>query len=156
MLTYEHGSRDGVGSRLVVDIDSGSADGNFRMVFAIYRQTNDGGTARDGLKKWEFDDATPAIVELSATQVSHIIKVLRGESDSIFGDSGLVVKDKEKSSRVIFEKVDMPYLGYKLNIKTAWVNGETVKARILLNPTEALALRLAIESSMGMLAFGNS
>ena len=154
MLTYEHGSKKGVGSRLCVDIEDGHGGRNGRVRIDIYRQSNDEDTACAGAKKWEFADGNPATVALTAPQCAHILSVLRGEAKSILGGKGLVVAEDDRTAIVHIDAVSKPYDSFQLHIKTQWANGDKSEGRFLLNLTEALSLKTALESAMGRVAFG--
>lgn len=154
MLTYEHGSKKGVGSRLCVDIEDGRDGKTSRIRIDIYRQSNDKDTACAGAKKWEFADDNPATAALTVPQCAHILSVLRGENKSILGGKGLVVAEDGCTAIVHIDAIAKPYDSFQLHIKTQWANGEKSEGRFLLNLTEALALKTALESAMGRVAFG--
>lgn len=154
MLTYEHGSKRGVGSRLCVDIERADEGREGRVRFEIHRQSNDGDTARPGSKRWEFNDDNPAVAALTAPQTAHILSVLRGDAAKVANGKGLVAKEDDRTALVHLDAVDEPYKAFALHIKTTWANGEASEGRFLMNPTEAFGLRSALEGAMCRIAFG--
>lgn len=155
MLSYEHGNKNGTGSRLCIETEMSPNGESGRVRFEIHGQT-DMGNVNPADGKWEFADDNPAIVSLSVTQVAHIIPVLRGEAQGILKGSGLVVKEEGRTSLLHLDAETKPYRSFAMHIKTSWANGDKAEGRILLNPTEGLALLAAIEGTMGRLAFGNA
>ena len=158
MLTYEHGSKKGVGSQLRVDIRKSNPMLSGCAILEIRNQTNDIDTARRGPKKWEFDDPNPAIAELSVTQVAHILAVLRGFTPCILGGKGLSVKEEGRMALVHLDAITNAETHiidwYDLHIKTIWANGEVAEGRIRLNPTEASSLKDSLSGAMCAMAFG--
>lgn len=153
MLKYTHGSHAGNGATLEVDIETRLKD--CKVLLKMARQTNNGGTISTEGERWEFDDPRPVQMKLNAQQVSRVLSVLRGEADSIFpGQGGMVIVTPEFNAILYLEKWETPREGFNLHIKQTWADGEQFNGRILLNPNEALCLRLALESVMGKLAFG--
>lgn len=152
MLTYEHGNKNGTGSRLCVEAESTPDGTGGRLRFELYRQSDCGGRG-DGERRWEFRDDTPAIASLTVPQLAHALAVLRGDAENVLGGAGLVIRDEERTSLFHLDRETKPYKAFQVHIKTTWANGDRAEGRILLNPTEASALRGSIEGAMGSLAF---
>lgn len=102
-----------------------------------------------------FDWSAAATAELDLFEVAKMLEVFRGCSGSVNDGRGIFRRSDALCTVVQVAHRVEPAPGYFVEIaRKSVAGGETRKVGILLTATEAFALSLALEGSMGRIAFG--
>ena len=80
--------------------------------------------------------------------------MFRGERESMCDGKGIYIRSSGCGVRFDVRHVIEPICGYVFEAYRVDASGEETSRRIALSSAEALALCLALENSMGILAFG--
>ena len=103
--------------------------------------------------RFEWDKAIR--VKLDLVDVARVLQVFRGECESICDGKGIFIRSLGHAVRFNVRHVIEPVSGYIFEVhRVDTSSGEETSRLICLSSAEALALSLALENSMGMLAFG--
>ena len=103
--------------------------------------------------RFEWDKAIR--VKLDLVDVARMLQVFRGECESICDGKGIFIRSLGHAVRFNVRHVIEPVFGYIFEVyRVNTSTGEETSRLIALSSAEALALSLALENSMGMLAFG--
>jgi len=148
-LTYYHANGKGTGSALAIELHPAHDEvaGHFTAILAPQKTPPEA-----SLPTFDWDNAV--VVKLGVSDICEMLQVLRGYAESIEDGRGLFHRTREASIVIRFSHVIEPRPGYMLEIgKTT--DGETRTLRIMLSPSEALALSLAIETSVSRIVFGD-
>ena len=92
-------------------------------------------------------------VFLQFDDVSKVLQVLRGETESIDEGKGLYEKSGELSLLLTFRHCLEPVSGYRLDVCQS-LEGKKSNATMFFSPSEAIGLSIALENSMSAIAFG--
>lgn len=149
MLKYTHGNRNGTGSQMLVDVKINESGTSGIVAFKIKPQTDE----KAGPRHFFAEEGSVSI-GLDAGRISHVLGVLRGDTDSTLGDKGVSVSDGNRMAVIHVDALKEPVIGFAVHIVNTNEDTE-LHGRIILNPSEGLALLTAIEASMGKIAFGN-
>lgn len=149
MLKYTHGNKNGTGAQMLVDVKISGSGSSGLVAFKILPQTNEKAGSRHS-----FAEEGSVSIGLDAGRIAHVLAVLRGDCKSTLGDKGVSVSENGKTAVIHVDETPDPFQGYAFHIVNKDDTSEA-HGRILLNISEALALRTAIEASMGKIAFGN-
>lgn len=150
MLVFSHGNKVGTGSQLIVDVIQG--DWSSRDVtISIYPQIN----KKEVDKKWEGSQFSPhgLGVCLKANEVAHLIRIFQGSKDEVMISKGLRQANEEGVSTLYIDYVTSPFVGYAVHISSAYEDRPKEDMRIVLNPTEGLAIQKSLEAAMAKIAF---
>ena len=102
-----------------------------------------------------FDWDNAMAFNLTFADICEFLRVFRGECESIQDGKGLYVRNPECAMRVSLRHMIEPVDGYSLEAyRHDMGTGADTSARIILFSSEALGLCLALEQSMGLIAFG--
>ena len=95
-------------------------------------------------------------VRLCFLDLCEILRVLRGETESIADGQGLFHRSKPKSSRLTFAHVVEPTCGYRLQLTVTYDHGEFPDEtyEFMMADHEACGIMAAIENSMAAIVFG--
>ena len=153
-LTFYHANAKGTGAAVKFELHPahGEADGSIVLTVAPQGNIPDGSTFAT------FDWANPLTVKLGFDDLAKFLQVFRGERESINGNRGLSHYSPELGHTVqLAHKLD-PVSGYALEVVEFTKNGtkevKSRKAHFFFSSSESLGLALAIEQSMGLIAFG--
>ena len=106
--------------------------------------------------RFDLDNALK--VKLDFTDLSKILQVLRGETESIDEGKGLFHRYADRCQVIKFRHMIEPVCGYSLEVSETSTDADAQtsdrKAYIFLSSAEALGLSLAIEHSFAAIAFG--
>lgn len=159
-LVLYHANGKGTGSAIklelyparVGDLDSGA-------IYATIAPQSTLGDRRSTppiYPRFDWDNAIN--VKLEFTDLSKVLQVLRGETESIDDSKGLLHPYHDKCQTIRFRHMIEPVCGYSLEVyETFTGDGEHANERrayIFLSTAEALGLSLAIEHSFAAIAFG--
>lgn len=146
-LRIYHANAKGTGSALTVALDPATATSDGRLIVALAPQRT-----ADNLPT--FDWPRGIVVGLRFADVCELLRVFRGEAESIADGKGLYIIDGGDRIRVNLRHMIDPVVGYLLEAYALLANGEERQVRIFLSSGEALGLCLAIEQGMAVMAFG--
>ena len=108
--------------------------------------------ARQGSNSsFDWDDALE--VNLDFDDVSKMLEVLRGMTESINEEKGIYAKAATLCAIFKFRHVVEPVNGYCMEIHSSDDNVKS-QAVMFLSPSEAMGLSIAVENSMSAIAFG--
>ena len=153
-LRYYHANPKGSGSAIEFELHPahGRVTGS---VFATIARQKTTGAMNSGEHVFPtFDWQDKACVKLGLPDICEMLQVFRGVQESIADGKGLFHKTAAASTAIKLAHQLEPRPGYLLEIWRRPASGESWSARILFSPTEALGLSLALEQSMGVIAFG--
>ena len=144
MLTFDHGNMENSGSQLLVSLTPSTKNKIGGVTFAIRPQV----AIRENDSMHIFSADEEVSVYLTVSKLAHILSVLQNKSSTAF------CKNLPNSMIMFVDKVNIPYEGYSVHIKSMSNDYPPVHGRIILNKTEGFALECALSSSMGRIAFG--
>ena len=103
-----------------------------------------------------FDWTHEISVRLTFDDLCRILQVLRGETESIADGKGIFHHSRRAATALHLCHVVEPCSCYKLEARRRMIDdpNDDTQAAIFLVESEALGLRLAIENSIGLIAFG--
>jgi hypothetical protein len=155
MLCFAHGNRKGTGAMLEVDIVPSSGTKSGGALLVLTPQSNDETSTTWADKGPLFDRRDSAQACIPAEKVGHVVAVLRGDCRSILGDKGLRLRDEQlgEESVVYIDNVAKPKAGTNVHIVQTTSEGRSINMRIWLNESEAMAVRMALESAMAIMSF---
>lgn len=145
-LRIYHANAKGTGSALRVELIPATATSDGRFVVGLAPQTEE--------RIPHFDWPREIVVSLRFADVCELVRVFRGECESIADGKGLYIIDGGDRIRVNLRHMIEPVNAYSLEVYALLANGEERQGRILLTSGEALGLCLAIEQGMAAMAFG--
>lgn len=104
---------------------------------------------------YRFDWESPIVVKLRFDDLSQMLQVLRGETESIKEGHGLVHKSASDTKIIKFSHEIVNKPGYYLAVDTAKNDGSDERhVSIFLPSSAALGLTCSIENVMHLIAFG--
>ena len=104
-----------------------------------------------------FDWDGSVCVKLDFNDLTKMLQVFRGETESLEDGKGLYHRSVRASTRIVLRHMIDPRPGYLLEVYRSGAGqdpAEEKSARVFLPPNEALGVSLAIEDSMGVVCFG--
>ena len=102
-----------------------------------------------------FDWENAITVKLDFNDLTQVLQVLRGETESINDCKGLYHRSPRGVTGIRFSHLIDPVSGYSLDIsRKTGKEGEETRAHFLFNPAEALGICEAIAGAMYIVAFG--
>lgn len=158
-LSYYHANAKGTGSAINFELHpahwaSGACvEGSLFVSFAAQKTVG----VRNGAETVfpSFDWKNKITFRLIMSDISQMLMVFRGMQESIADGKGLFHRSARYSTVIKFEHRIEPYPGYVLEVYRKSIDGaDQQHAFISFSPAEALGLSLAIEQSMGVIAFG--
>ena len=159
-LALYHANGKGTGSAMklelyparVGDLDSGA------IYVTIAPQSTFGDRSSTPPIYPRFDWGNAIKVKLDFSDLSKMLQVLRGETESIDDGKGLLHCYNDKFQRIGFRHVVEPIMGYSMDVMEASDKDEHThmdrRMHFFLSNAEALGLSLAIEHSFAAIAFG--
>ena len=155
-LVFYHANAKGTGSALklelrpakIGDLDSGA------IYATIALQT--GGVG--GGKRPNFDWDNGIVAKLEFCDLAKMLQVFYGETESIDDGKGLYHRTESNTQVIRLRHVIEPINGYVLDFyqhtPKNCIQSDDRSASIILHTFEALGLKIAIENSMALIAFG--
>lgn len=103
-----------------------------------------------------FDWDTAMTIKLDFTDLTQMLQVFRGETESVNEDHGLFHRAPSYNTIIKFRHVIEGRSGYSLELyrNTPGKPNEDRCGYFFFNPAEALGLSIAIENSLGVICFG--
>lgn len=166
VLSIYHPNARGTGGALKMSIVPASHNGEGKVWMMVARQSlgvHTGHTQSGaGCPRFNWDDAICA--SLGPVDVARLLMVFRGECESVNDGAGIFMRfpvERLDAVKVTLRHVIEPVAGYQFEfIHSFRESGEkdaetkTETGRVFLVEAEALAMSLALEQSMRLLAFG--
>lgn len=153
-LAYYHANPRGTGA--VVQFELHPAHDNVDgSIFASFARQKTTGGMNGGVRTFAtFDWQNRVTVKLDISDLSQMLQVFRGMQESIADGRGLFHNMERGSTVIRLEHRIEPVTGYLFEVSRKLGEGDAVRIGVMLSPTEALGLSLAMEQSMGVIAFG--
>lgn len=151
-LFFYHANANGNGCAMGVELRPAQEEKGGCIVMTFANQNHE--TQQDAMFP-RFDWDTAVRVKLDLVDVARVLQVFRGECESICDGKGIFIRSLGHAMRFNVRHVIEPVSGYAFEVhRVDTSTGEQTSHLIVLSSAEALALSLALENSMGMLAFG--
>ena len=159
-LALYHANGKNSGSAVQFEVEPASADRDGALFLSIARQKSVGNLAGQGAERFaSFDWPNKTTVKISFLETAEILMVLGGQAPALAhaGKEGLFHNSPSATTSVSLKRSEDPARpGFLLGV------GRTPKAdpnarqfsSFAFRPSEAFALRLALQAQMGLLAFG--
>ena len=158
-LSYYHANAKGTGSAINLELHPAhwSAEGNVEgSIFASIANQKTVGS-RNGSETVfpSFDWKNRITLRLTMSDIAQIVMVFRGMQESACEGRGLFHRSSRYNTIIKFEHRLDPYPGYILDVSRKSLDGaDQQHSFIAFSPAEAIGISLALEQSMGLLAFG--
>lgn len=156
MITYEHGNSKCTGSALEVDASPATAELNGCFIFTMRPQTATAVENETGVRHPEFSDNENEIITayLSVKHIAHLLCVLDGKASNVLDGKGLRLKKPDGNIVVVhLDSTTKPFKGFEMHMKRVGADGSCNDIRIMLSIAEGHALKDAVRSVMGQVAF---
>lgn len=152
--TIAHPNPRGTGSalRLCLFPADETAQGHVSATFG--KQTTCGEVYAGGWNPPEFDWLDAVTVKLRSEELAEILRVLRGEQESIADGKGIFHRTAKANAVIKFSHVIEPCPGYLFSVSQKPLDGDLSEAFIVLRPNEALMLSCVIEHIFASIIFG--
>ena len=154
VLRYYHANGKGTGSAMEFELHPAHGRTAGSIFASIARQKTVGAMSEGSRVFPTFDWKEKACVKLDIADLCEMLQVFRGMQESIADGKGLFHRTSSASTSIKLSHVIEPRPGYLLEVWRNPVVGDAWGARMLFSVSEALGLSLAIEQSMGVVAFG--
>lgn len=148
-LKLYHPNSKKTGAAMVLKLYPADGDANGCILMQMANQCE----SVDGYPRFDWEDAIT--VKLDFGDLSKMLQVFRGECESLEDGRGLFHQSTRAWTKVMLRHLVDPQQGYMLEVSRTNRDEKVANARIFLYPHEALGLTAAIESSMGVICFGN-
>lgn len=146
-IGIHHANARGTGSAMRVELAPAHDGERGRVTLRLAPQ--------EAVQTVAFDWSAATTAELDLFEVAKMLEVFRGCSESVNDGRGIFRRSDALCTVVQVAHRVEPAPGYFVEIaRKSVAGGETRKVGILLTATEAFALSLALEGSMGRIAFG--
>ena len=158
-LSYYHANAKGTGSAINFELHPAhwGPDGNTEgSIFASFANQKTVGV-RNGPETVfpSFDWKNKLTMRLTISDISQMLMVFRGMQESVCDGKGLFHRSSRYTTVIKFDHRIEPFPGYTLEVYRKSLDGSDQRhAFISFSPAEAVGLSLAIEQSMGVIAFG--
>ncbi len=157
-LVFYHSNGRGNGAAIQFSVEPATADRDGAVFFSIARQNATAGSSPEQ-RFASFDWANKTTVKLSFMEVAEILMVFGGQAPALShaGKDGLYHNSPSATTSIELKRSEDPARpGFLLGV------GRTPKAdpnarqyhAFVFRPAEAVGLRFALQSQMGLLAFG--
>ena len=155
-LCFYHANGKGTGSAMKMNLRpaQGNVDGCIMLTMANQMTVGDRRGATPTFATFDWENAI--CIKLDFNDLTQILMVLRGASENISDGKGLYHRSARGATSIRLSHLVAPVAGYVLDLcrKTFDKGEEESRARILLNPAEALGVCEAISGSLYLVGFG--
>lgn len=153
-LSFYHPNAKGSGCAVAFEMIP-ARDRDAGCIFATFaRQKTIGSRTSEERIMPTFDWKNKLCVKLEIPDLAQMLQVFRGEIESIADGKGLYHVSGVGSTVIRLEHRLEPVSGFSLDVVRKAIDGNSHLASIFFTTSEALAFSLAIEQSLGCLAFG--
>lgn len=149
-LAFYHANCRGTGSAAKFELHPahGDIEGHFLLVMARQADLD----PKAPMPRFDWERAISA--KLCFGDICALLQVLRGETESIEDGKGLFHATPSGTARIVLRHIVEPVEAYSLEVHKCVCASESVSERILFTRAESLGLMLALESAIGLVAFG--
>lgn len=151
-LALYHPNGKGTGSAILIELHPAHGMNAGALFFRISNQKTVGSCHTPPTFDWTYSTT----VRMDFVDLSKMLQVFRGETESIEGDRGIYHRSAKITQVIRFDHKVEPYGHYALRVATKGIE-EGDEERIYsfnFTPAEALGLCEAIAGSMPVIAFG--
>ena len=154
-LAFYRASPKGTGSAVKMNLHPAHDDVDGSIMLTIANQLTVGNRMGPNPTFPTFDWENAITVKLDFNDLTQILQVLRGETESINEGKGLYHRSPRGATGIRFYHLIDPVPGYALDIsRKAGKEGEETRAHFLFGPAEALGICEAIAGAIYIVAFG--
>lgn len=153
-LSYYHANEKGTGSAIQMELQPAWGEKPGYVWVEIAGQKTAGTRSGEGTAFPSFDWANKTVFRLDCNDLSEILQVMRGVNEKVKDGKGLFHKSSKGTTIIKFEHVVSPRVGYMFDVRKKGANGEMSHRYFMFDATEAYVVLLALEQSMGCIAFG--
>ena len=154
-LAFYRASVKGTGSAVKMNLHPAHDDVDGSIMLTIANQMTVGNRMGPNPTFSTFDWDNAITVKLDFNDLTQILQVLRGETESINEGKGLYHRSPRGLTGIRFSHMVDPVSGYALDIsRKSGKEGEETRAHFLFNSAEALGICEAFASSLYLVAFG--
>lgn len=153
-LSFYHPNGNGTGCAVSFELQP-AHDKNAGCIYANFApQKTIGGNNGEGRIPATFDWKNKLCVKLDIPDLAQMLQVFHGACETLADGKGLYHASSSATTIIRLEHRIEPVCGYAFDLNRKMLEGETRRASIFLTSSEALAFSMAIEQSLGLLAFG--
>ncbi len=157
-LSFYHANGKGTGSaaRLEVIPACGDRDGVVFVTLAQQKSVATGSASQGNRQHATFDWQNRVTVKLNFGDLCQMLLVFRGQSATIAEGKGLYHDSRNTTTIINLSRQAEPYPGLALDVSRRGKDEseQAVRVRIVFNAAEAFGLGVALEQTLGLLAFG--
>ena len=153
-LNYYHPNARGTGCAVRFELHPAHDNVGGSIFATLARQRSVGGMNGGQRVFPSFDWTNRICVKLDMSDLSQMLQVFRGMLESVGDGKGLFHSSESASTIIRLEHRIEPVPGYLFDVRKKTNSDDVSSCGLVFSPTEALGLSLAIEQSMGYIAFG--
>ncbi len=155
-LYHPNGKGTGSAAKLEVVPATGNRDGAVYLTLALQKSVASGSVEQGNRQYPTFDWAQRVIVKLNFDDLCHLLPVLRGMASSVADGKGLFHDSRNHTTLINLSRVTDSCQGVLLEVSRRAKTGDEMpcRVRILFSPTETYGIGVALEQSLGVVAFG--
>lgn len=158
-LSYYHANSKGNGSAINIELHPAhwGAEGNVEGSLFVSMANQKTVGVRNGSETVfpSFDWKNRLVLRFTMSDIAQIMMVFRGMQESVGDGRGIFHRSSRYNTVIKFEHRIEPHPSYVLEVYRKSQDGaEQMHSFIAFSPAEAVGLSLAIEQSMGLIAFG--
>ena len=155
-LSFYHpnGKSTGCAAQFELHPAHDNTDGSIMMKVANQMTVGNRMGPNPTFPRFDWENATT--VKLDFNDLTKMLQVFRGETESIEEGRGLYHRTAKASTRIVLRHLVEPVQGYSLELyrTVAGKDDNETRSHMLLTPAEALGLCEAIAGSMYLVSFG--
>lgn len=153
-LKLYHPTCRGTGCAIGLELHPATAEQEGSIILEMAHQAKAEDYKAQGGKVEMFDWSDTVCVRLGFNELTKVLQVFRGETESVEGERGLMFGDPKVTRRMMLSHVVEPCCGYSLEV-ILYPEVDGGKYSILLTNAEALGICEAIVGAMVWVAFGD-
>lgn len=154
-LAFYHPNAKGTGCAIILELYPATKEHEGFILCSFANQMTVGNPIGANQTYPKFDWENGTVVRLWFDDLTHMLQVFRGETESIFDGKGLFHKIGDVTNHIGLRHMIDPVCGYYFTVEQNNKNGDETRHGILLSPSESLGLCEAIVGSMYLIAFGS-
>ena len=154
-LALYHASSKGTGGAIKMSLHPAHDDTDGSIMLTVANQLTVGDCRGPNPTYQKFDWEGSITVKLDFNDLTKMLQVFRGETESLEDGKGLFHVTAQFSTGICLRHIVDPTPCYSLELYRTTRDGKgESRARFLMFPNEALGVSLAIENSFGVISFG--
>ena len=154
-LMLYHPNGKGTGCAMAMKLRPADATQDGFIVVSFANQMTVGNLMGANPNYPKFDWENGVVVRLWFDDLTHMLQVFRGETESIFDGKGLYHKVGDVTNHILLRHMIDPVYGYHFTVEQNKKNGDETRHSILLSHAESFGLCEAITGSLYLIAFGS-